>query len=112
MLVHIIEKKNFVADMLSRARYMHEEEMETHEVDKSTEDSDYGYVLATNGASTDGEALPFETNQYEGRLRNIYIYLSTLRTQEGSMDKTFKDIRHQSCYILTLLQIFNPPYHL
>ena len=49
VLVHIIGKKNFVADMLSRARYVHEEEMETHEVDESTEDSDYGYVLATNG---------------------------------------------------------------
>ena len=96
MLVHIIGKKNSVADMLSRARYVHEEEMETHEVDESTEDSDYGYVLATNGANTDGEALPFEANQYEGRLRDIGIYLSTLRKQEGWMDKTFKDIRHQS----------------
>ena len=96
MLVHIIGKKNSVADMLSRARYVHEEEMETHEVDESTEDSDYGYVLATNGANTDGEALPFEANQYEGRLRDIGIYLSTLRRQEGWMDKTFKDIRHQS----------------
>ena len=96
VLVHIIGKKNSVADMLSRARYVHEEEMETHEVDESTEDSDYGYVLATNGANTDGEALPFEANQYEGRLRDIGIYLSTLRRQEGWMDKTFKDIRHQS----------------
>ena len=96
VLVHIIGKKNSVADMLSRARYVHEEEMETHEVDESTEDSDYGYVLATNGANTDGEALPFEANQYEGRLRDIGIYLSTLRRQEGWMDKTFKNIRHQS----------------
>ena len=96
VLVHIIGKKNSVADMLSRARYVHEEEMEIHEVDESTEDSDYGYVLATNGANTDGKALPFEANQYEGRLRDIGIYLSTLRRQEGWIDKTFKDIRHQS----------------
>ena len=41
---------------------MHEEEMEIYEVDKSSEDSDYGYVLATNGASIDGEALSFEAN--------------------------------------------------
>ena len=96
VLVHIIGKKNSMADMLSRARYVHEEEIETHEVDESIEDSDYGYVLATNGASIDGEALPFEANQYEGRLRDIGSYLSTLRRQEGWMDKTFKDIRHQS----------------
>ena len=95
VLVYIIGKKNSMADMLSRARYVHEE-METHEVDESTEDGDYGYVLATGGTSTNDEALPFEENQYEGRLRDIGIYLSTLRRQEGWMDKTFKDIRHQS----------------
>jgi hypothetical protein len=47
VLVHIIGKKNSVADMLSRARYVHEEEMETHEVDEDDDDDDYGYVLAT-----------------------------------------------------------------
>ena len=62
VLVHIIGKKNFVADMLSRARYVHKEEMEIHEVDESTKDSDYGYVLTTNEAKTDGEALSFEAN--------------------------------------------------
>jgi hypothetical protein len=44
----------------------------------------------------DGETLPFKTDQYEGRLQDIGIYLSTLKRQEGWMDKTFKDIRHQS----------------
>ena len=75
---------------------MYKKEMETHEVDERSEDIDYGYVLATNGASIDSEALPFESNQYEGRLRDIGIYLSTLRRQEGWMDKNFKDITHQS----------------
>ena len=70
-----------MADIFSSARYVHEEEMETYEVDESTEDSDYGLVLATGGASMDGEALPFEANQYESRLRDIGIYLSTLRRQ-------------------------------
>jgi hypothetical protein len=96
VLVHIIGKKNFVADMLSRVRYVQEEEMETHEVDEDDDDDDYGYVLATSGANTDGETLPFKADQYEGRLRDIGIYLSTLKRQEGWMDKTFKDIRHQS----------------
>jgi hypothetical protein len=95
ILVHIIGKKNYVADMLSRARYVDEEEMETHEVDEDDDNDDYGYVLATSGANTDGETLPFKADQYEGRLRDIGIYLSTLKRQEGWMDKTFKDIRHQ-----------------
>ena len=92
--MHIIGKKNLVTDMLSKARYVHEKEMKTHEVDESTKDSNYGYILATGGASTDGEALRFETNQYEGRLRDIGIYLNILRRQEGWMNKIFKDIRH------------------
>jgi hypothetical protein len=96
VLVHIIGKKNSVADMLSRARYVHEEEMETHEVDEDDDDDDYGYVLTTSSTNTDGETLPFKADQYEGRLRDIGIYLSTLKRQEGWMDKTFKDIRHQS----------------
>ena len=83
VLVHIVGKKNYVADMLSRTRYVHEEEMETHEVDESTEDSDYDYVLGIDEASIDSEALLFEANQYKGRLRDIGIYLSTLRRQEG-----------------------------
>jgi hypothetical protein len=62
ILVYIIGKKNFVADMLSRAKYVHEEEMETHEVDEDDDDDDYGYVLATSGANTDGESLPFKAD--------------------------------------------------
>jgi hypothetical protein len=68
VLVHIIGKKNSVADMLSRARYVQEEEMETHEVDEDDDDDDYGYVLTTSGANTDGETLSFKADQYEGRL--------------------------------------------
>ena len=96
VLIHIIGKKNSVADMLSRARYVHKKEMEIHEVDEDNEDDDYGYVLATSGANTDGETLPFKADQYEGKLRDIGIYLSTLKRQEGWMDKIFKDIRHLS----------------
>ena len=96
VLVHITGKKNSVADMLSRARYVCEEEMETQEVGEDNEDEDYGYILATEGANTNGGDLPFRADLYEGRLRDIGIYLSTLKRQDGWLDKTFKDIRHQS----------------
>ena len=48
--------------MLSRARYVHKKEMKIHEVVEDSEDNDYGYVLATSGASIDGEPLSFEAN--------------------------------------------------
>jgi hypothetical protein len=51
--------------LLSRIRYVHEEKMETHEVDEDNEDDDYGYVLATSGTNTDGEILSFKADQYE-----------------------------------------------
>jgi hypothetical protein len=35
--------------------------------------------LVTSGANTDGETLAFKVDQYEGRLRDIDIYLSTLK---------------------------------
>jgi hypothetical protein len=93
VLVYIISKRNSVTDMLSRTRYMREEEMETQKVDK---DNDYGYIMATTRANTDSETLPFKVDQYEGRLRDIDIYLSTSKRQESWMNKTLKDIRHQS----------------
>ena len=96
VLVHITGKKNSVADMLSRARYVCEEEMETQEVDDDNEDDDYGYVLAIGEANSNVEVLPFRVELYDGRLKEIGLYLSTLKRQEGWMDKTFKDIRHQS----------------
>ena len=42
------------------------------------------------------EVLPFKNELYKRRLKEIGLYLSTLKRQEGWMDKTFKDIRHQS----------------
>ena len=96
VLVYITGKKNSVADMLSRARYIGEEEMEAQEVGEGNEDESYGYVLATDGASSSNGDLPFKEDLYQGRLRDIGIYLSTLKRQEGWLDKTFKDIRHQS----------------
>ena len=57
---------------------------------------DGDYVLATNIENVVDEVLLFKNELYRGRLRDIELYLSTLKRQEGWMDKAFKDIRHQS----------------
>ncbi len=94
ILMHIAGKENSVADMLSRARYFHGNEMMAHE---GTEELlDEGYVLALDGEGSNNGDSPFKMELYDGRLRDIGLYLSTLKRQEGWMDKTFKDIRHQS----------------
>jgi hypothetical protein len=101
ILVHISGKKNSVADMLSRARYICEEEMETQEIGEDEEDEGYGYVQASEGENTSGKNLAFKEDLYEGKLKDIGIYLSTMKRQEGWTDKAFKSIRHQSYnYIL------------
>ena len=94
VLVHIEGKKNCVADMLSRARYFKEEEMMAHENDEELLHG--GYVMRMDGEDLSNKALPFATELYEGKLKDIGLYLSTMRRQEGWVDKTFKDIRHQS----------------
>lgn len=83
ILVHISGKKNSVADMLSRARYIREEEMETQEIGEDEEDEGYGYVQASNGANTSSENLAFRKDLYGGKLKDICIYLSTIKRQEG-----------------------------
>ena len=80
--------------MLSRARFFDEEKMMAHS--KSEDFTNGGYVLATDTKNVVDEVLSFKDELYGGRLRNIGLYLSTLKRQKGWMDKTFKDIRHQS----------------
>lgn len=41
------------------------------------------------------EVQNFFEGLYEGKLKDIRIYLSTMKKQEGWMDKIFKNIRHQ-----------------
>ena len=94
VLVHIEGKKNSVADMLSRARYSNEDEMTGRE---DVEDLLHGgYVVMIDAENSSTNALPFMAELYDGRLRDIGLYLSTMRQQGGWTDKTFKDIRHQS----------------
>ena len=94
ILIHIEGKKNCVADMLSRARYFNEEEMMADEAGEEL--SHGGYVMRIDGEGSSTRALPFKVELYEGKLKDIGLYLSTMERQEGWMDKTFKDIRHQS----------------
>lgn len=82
--------------MLSRARYIREEEMETQEIGEDDEVEDYGYVLAIDKAKSSDRNGSFKDDLYGEKLRDIDIYLSPMRRQEGWSDKTFKDIRYQS----------------
>lgn len=101
VLVHITGKKNSVADMLSRARYTLEDEMMTYEKGECEEEKSLGYSFATDGVEIEDDVQIFHEDLYEGRLKDIGIYLSTMKRQDGWMDKTFKDIRHQSyAYLL------------
>jgi hypothetical protein len=94
VLIHIAGNKNPVADMLSRARYFHEEEMMAFE--GSEEFSDEVYISITNGENSSDEVLPFKAELYEGRLKDIGFYLSTLKRHKDWSEKTFKDIRHRA----------------
>ena len=94
ILKHITGKMNPMADMLSRARYFDEEKMMAH--GENEDFTDEAYLLATDIENVIDEVLPFNDELYEGRLRDIGLYLSILKRQEGWMDKAFKDIRHQS----------------
>jgi hypothetical protein len=94
ILIHIEGKNNSVADMLSRARYFKEEEMMAHEGEEKL--SHGGYVMRIDGEDLSIGILPFMTKLYEGKLRDIGLYLSTMKRQAGWMDKTLKNIRHQS----------------
>lgn len=96
VLIHITGKKNSVADMLSRARYSSEDEMMVQEGDGESDEDEDAYVLTTKVAEEYDKTLPFEAELYEGKMKDIGLYLSTLKRQEDWSDKTFKRIRHQS----------------
>lgn len=95
MFVYIFDKKNSMADILSKVKYICEKEIEIQEIDKDDEDEDYGYVLAINRISIRDEDVAFKKDLYRGKLREIDIYLSTIRIKEGWSKKAFKDIKHQ-----------------
>lgn len=89
--------------MLSRARYFNDEGMIADEGEEKL--SHGGYVMRIDGQNSSTRALSFITELYEGKLRDIGLYFSTMKREAGWMDKTFKDIRHQS-YGYLLKDIF------
>lgn len=70
--------------------------MKAREIDEKNENKEYGYIMAIDGANINSNDLPFKEELYQGRLKDIGIYLSMLRQQEGWLNKTFKEIRHIS----------------
>jgi hypothetical protein len=83
-LVHIEGINNSVANMLSRARYFKKEEMMDFEGEENL--SYGGYVMKSDGDNSSIKVLPFMTELYEGKLRDIGLYLSTMKPQAGWMD--------------------------
>ena len=73
--------------------YMEEERVAQESEEKL---SHGGYVMMIDGENSSTRALRVMTELYEGKLRDIGLYLSTMKRQAGWMDKTFKNIRHQS----------------
>ncbi|KAL3698249.1 hypothetical protein R1sor_012325 [Riccia sorocarpa] len=87
-LRHIAGKENVVADMLSRARYEGEEEML-----QAAEEEDRKEVWCQVSVS---EVLPFKEDLYDGKLRDIGFYLSTLERRGDWNEAEFKKIRQKA----------------
>lgn len=83
VLAHINGKKNSMADMLSRAKYMCQDKIEAQEISDDYEEEDYSYVLVMDKTISSGNDLPFKEKLCQCRWRDIGIYLSILRRQEG-----------------------------
>lgn len=84
--------------LLSRIKYIYKEELEAQEIGKV---DDYNYVQATNRISSGSKDHHLKEDLYRDKLKDISIYLSRIKRQQGWLEKAFKDIRHQSFgYIL------------
>lgn len=79
VLMHIFYKKIFVIDILFKARYIYEKEIEIQEIGKDDEDEYYSYVLTINGINTSDEDVTFREDLYRCKLRDIGIYLSIMK---------------------------------
>lgn len=77
--MHISKRKNLGANMLSTVRYIYEDELEAYKITKGNEDEDYGYILTMNRVSINDSDLSLKEDLHKVRLRNIGIYLSSLR---------------------------------
>lgn len=68
-----------MANILSRIKYICEKKMETQEISKDNKDEGYSYVLGSIKASISSKYYYFEEDFYRDKLRDIRIYLSTIR---------------------------------
>lgn len=88
--MHVMGKKNLVVDMLSRIIYLKENEMLAHEEDGNLIQ---GFTFAISGGNQYNEFLSFKIHLNEENLRDIGLYLSTMKRQKYWLNKIFKDIR-------------------
>lgn len=80
ILIHIIGKENLVGDMLSRARYIFEEEMMTHERSEDQEEKSYNFFFFTFDRINFSDKIQnFYEGLYEGKLKDSRIYLSIIK---------------------------------
>ncbi|KAL3679949.1 hypothetical protein R1sor_022905 [Riccia sorocarpa] len=92
-LRHIAGKDNPVADMLSRARYMDEDDL----VVKDDDEGSWGLSAGVTSLTKEEEDMQlFRKELYTGKLHDIGRYLSKLEKMEGWSEKHFKNIRHQA----------------
>lgn len=92
ILEYIIEKNNLIENILFKARYTGEEEMMTYKDRNDGNKNTYRYLFAIEEINHKDGIEVFEEDLYEGILKDIGFYLSTIKRQEGWIDKTFKDI--------------------
>ncbi|KAL3702497.1 hypothetical protein R1sor_020519 [Riccia sorocarpa] len=91
-LRHIAGKKNVVADMLSRARYRDEEQMQR----AAEEEEEQAEVWCQARGVSVSDVLPFREDLYSGKLRDIGLYLSSLERREQWSDAEFRGIRQKA----------------
>lgn len=79
MLIYIFSKKNIVANILFRTRYIYNKEIKKEEIDEDDEDKDYYCILAINGINKSSKKYNFRKDLYRRKLRDISIYLSIMK---------------------------------
>lgn len=81
-------------NMLSKARYIDEEEIMACENEKDRNKKNNGYLFAIKKVSCKDRIQVFQEDLYKKRLHDIGINLNTMKKQEGLIDKIFKYIWH------------------
>ncbi len=91
--IHIAGKNNLVADMLSRARYENEEEMQ---YDSESSNLDY-FVTSNNNKREDCSILAlFQEREYSDEMLLLGRYLSSLQRDNALSDEQFKKLKRKA----------------